>query len=278
MSEKENDVDNDTDSEEAGESTTSKDSAGDDFSRDCIKLVPYPKIVFMYPTLVLALVVAICLSVVGQPRAELATPATGTEQAAANQALLIKEPTIKQDVAVFLSLIFLGLFAINLLVLTFDFPRSHSLTLIIFLLAVFLGLMLLSQWKPGLLGWITNWLSSLQPMANATFYWMIFGIGMAIAIAVKLVVKFDYWEIRPNEILHRHGLWGNLRRYSAPHVRIDKEVNDVFEHLLLKSGRLILQPSGEQRAFVLDNILNIDKREEEITKLLGILKVDIRDN
>ena len=180
MSEKENDVDNDTDSEEAGESTASKDSAGtasDDFSRDCIKLVPYPKIVFMYPTLVLSLIVAICLSVVGEPRAELTTPAAETEQAETNQHILIKETTIKQGVAVFLSLTFLGLLTINLLVLTFDFPRSHSLTLIIFLLAIFLGLLLLSQWKPGLLGWITNWLSSLQPMANATFYWMIFAIG-----------------------------------------------------------------------------------------------------
>ncbi len=281
MSENDNATENDTDNENTDESTTSKDSAGtasDEFSRDCIKLVPYPKIVFMYPTLVFSLVVAICLSVVGEPRVELAPSAAETEQAATNQDILLKETTIKQGVAVFLSLTFLGLLTINLLVLTFDFPRSHSLTLIIFLLAIFLGLLLLSQWKPGLLGWITNWLSSLQPMANATFYWMIFAIGTSIAIAVKVVVKFDYWEIRPNEILHRHGLWGNLRRYSAPHVRIDKEVNDVFEHLLLKSGRLILQPSGEQRAFVLDNILNIDKREEEITKLLGILKVDVRDN
>lgn len=277
MPEEEKDVENDTDTEESGENT-GKAPAGDDFARDCIKLVPYPKIVFMYPTLVLALVVAICLSVVGEPRVELATSAAEMEQAGINDAMLIKQAIIQQGVAVFLSLVFLGLFAINLLVLTFDFPRSHSLTLLILLLAIFLGLLLLSQWKPGLLGSITDWLSSLQPMANATFYWMIFGIGMAIAIAVKVVVKFDYWEIRPNEILHHHGLWGNLRRYSAPHVRIDKEVNDVFEHVLLKSGRLILQPSGEQRAFVLDNILNIDKREEEITKLLGILKVDVRDN
>jgi hypothetical protein len=48
--------------------------------------------------------------------------------------------------------------------------------------------------------------------------------------------------------------------------------------MLLGSGRLILQPSGEQRAFVLDNIIWINRKEEEITKLLGALKVDVRDD
>ena len=266
---------NETDNQVAGDASGTSTRKS---SEDCIKLVPYPKIVFMYPTLVLSLIVAICLSVVGEPRAELTTPAAETEQAETNQHILIKEAMIKQEVAVFLSLVFLGIFFINLLVLTFDFPRSHSLTLVISLLSIFLGLVLLSHWKPGLLGGVTTWISSLQPMANATFYWTIFGIGMVIAIAVKVVVKFDYWEIRPNEILHHHGLWGNLKRYSAPHVRIDKEVNDVFEYMLLGAGRLILQPSGEQRAFVLDNVLRITQREEEITKLLGVLKVDVRDD
>ena len=273
---------NETGNENASDSATSEDSpetSSKEFSQDCIKLVPYPKIVFMYPTLVLSLVVAICLSVMDQPRAEpAATPAESGQTSVEDDSAEPPAATIKQGAAVFLSLVFLGIFAINLLVLTFDFPRSHSLTLIISLLAIFLGLVLLSQWRPGLLGGITNWLSSLQPMANATFYWIIFGIGMAIALAVKVVVRFDYWEIRPNEILHHHGLWGNLKRYSAPHVRIDKEVNDVFEYMLLGAGRLILQPSGEQRAFVLDNVLRITQREKEITKLLGVLKVDVSND
>ena len=269
-------ADNETDNEVTGDTpgTSTRKS-----SEDCIKLVPYPKIVFMYPTLLYALVVAICLSVIDQPRAELGSPATtGAEAAAASDPAPQLTATIKDDTAVFLTLIFLGIFGLNLLVLAFDFPRSSSLTLVVTVVALFFALLLLSHWKPGLLGGITTWISSLQPMANATFFWIIFSIGMVIAIAVKVVVKFDYWEIRPNEILHHHGLWGNLKRYSAPHVRIDKEVNDVFEYMLLGAGRLILQPSGEQRAFVLDNILRITQREEEITKLLGILKVDVRDN
>ena len=91
-------------------------------------------------------------------------------------------------------------------------------------------------------------------------------------------MKFDYWEVRSNELLHHFGLWGNLKRYSAPHVRIDKEVNDVFEFMLLGAGRLVLQPRGEQRAFVLENVLWINRKEEAITKLLGALTVDVRDD
>ena len=269
-------ADNETDNEVTGDTpgTSTRKS-----SEDCIKLVPYPKIVFMYPTLLYALVVAICLSVIDQPRAELGSPATtGAEAAAASDPAPQLTATIKDDTAVFLTLIFLGIFGLNLLVLAFDFPRSSSLTLVVTVVALFFALLLLSHWKPGLLGGVSTWISSLQPMANATFYWMFVGIGLLMVIAIKVVVKFDYWEIRPNEILHHHGLWGNLKRYSAPHVRIDKEVNDVFEYMLLGAGRLILQPSGEQRAFVLDNILRITQREEEITKLLGVLKVDVRDD
>ena len=91
-----------------------------------------------------------------------------------------------------------------------------------------------------------------------------------------LVARFDYWDARPNELLHHHGLWGNLERFSAPGLRIDKEINDVFEYMLLGSGRLILHPSNERKSIVLDNVPFIRKKEAAVMRMLGALQVEVR--
>jgi hypothetical protein len=83
--------------------------------------------------------------------------------------------------------------------------------------------------------------------------------------------------VRPNELLHHHGILSDLERFSSPNLRIDKEINDIFEFVLLRSGRLILHPSNERRAIVLDNIFFINSKEEAITKLLGALQVQVRE-
>ena len=91
-----------------------------------------------------------------------------------------------------------------------------------------------------------------------------------------IVARFDCWEARPNELLHHQGLWGDLDRFPAPGVRIDKEITDVFEYLLLQSGRLILHIGSERRAVVLDNVPFITRKEKALTQLLGTLQVDVR--
>ena len=91
-------------------------------------------------------------------------------------------------------------------------------------------------------------------------------------------MQFDYWEVRPNELLHHHGVLSDLERFSAPNLRIDKEINDLFEYLLLRAGRLILHPSNERRAIVLENVFFINKKEQQITKMLGALQVQVRSD
>jgi hypothetical protein len=98
----------------------------------------------------------------------------------------------------------------------------------------------------------------------------------AIYVVVFISVRFDYWEVRSNELLHHHGFLSNIERFPSPHLRIDKEITDVFEFLLMRSGRLILQPSEERRTIILDNVPNIDKKEDAITRMLGALQVQVR--
>ncbi len=89
-------------------------------------------------------------------------------------------------------------------------------------------------------------------------------------------VQFDYWEVRPNELLHHHGFLSDMERYSAPHLRLEKEITDVFEYFLLRSGRLILHPTQERRAVVMENIFFIIRKEESITRMLSALQVQVR--
>jgi len=219
-----------------------------------IYLVPYPKIVFLYPAFVASLIAAIWLSFMSQPLDE--TNAT----------------------AVTISTLFLGILAVNLVILAFDFPRTTSLTLFFFFAAAVLGVVLVGRLNPDILPAITAVLAKFHPLANATFYWAFTGLLAVIFCIVFIVVRFDYWEVRPNELLHHHGFLANLERLSAPNLRIDKEIEDVFEYLLLRSGRLILHPSNERRAIILDNVPFIDKKEQTIMRMLGALQVQVRDD
>jgi hypothetical protein len=46
--------------------------------------------------------------------------------------------------------------------------------------------------------------------------------------------------------------------------------------LLLGSGRLVLHPSEERRAIVLDNVFFVNRKEAQLTKLLGALQVEVK--
>ena len=217
-----------------------------------ILLVSYPKIVFLYPTFVVSLAAAIYLSLTRQP-----VDTTSTE-------------------AIVLSVVFLGVWATNLVVLAFDFPRTSSLSLFLLFVAVAMGCVLLSVLKPDVLPYVAGKLREFHPLANASFYWT-FSISLGLAtLGAIIVARFDCWEARPNELLHHQGLWGDLDRFPAPGVRVDKEISDVFEYLLLQSGRLTLHLSSERRAVVLDNVPFITRKEKALTRMLGTLQVAVR--
>jgi hypothetical protein len=217
-----------------------------------ILLISYPKIVFLYPTFLVSFVAAVYLSFAKPP-----LEATNT------------------TVVVF-SVVFLGVFGLNLVILGFDFPRTSSLTLFFLAVAVATCCALLFVLKPGLLPVVTGVLRQFRPLANATFFWAFAVILATITVAAIIDARFDRWEARSNELLHREGIWGNLRRYPVLGLRIDTEMSDVFEYLLLRSGRLILRPSNEPRAIILDNVPFIDTKEQALTRLLGALEVEIR--
>ncbi len=240
-----------------------------------IYLVSYPKIVFLYPTMIAALIAGIYMSFVPAPEPA-APPAAAAEQGRATEAPAVASAGEPRADVYIVGSAFLLVFSLNLIVFAFDFPRTTSLTLFFFIAASVMGVLLLFRFNEDILPVLTRMLKAYQPLANPTFYFSIFGVISTILLVVFINVQFDYWEVAPNELLHHHGFLSNLERFSAPSLKIDKEITDIFEFFLLRSGRLILHPSNEPRAFVLENVMNITRKEAQLTKMLGALQVQMR--
>ena len=79
-------------------------------------------------------------------------------------------------------------------------------------------------------------------------------------------------------MLHHHGFLGDVERYPAPSLKMRKEITDIFEYCLLLSGRLIIYPTGSERAIVLDNVPRINKVESQIEELLDSLRVVVESD
>jgi len=226
-----------------------------------VYLVSYPKIISFFPSALTALIIGTLMVILQNP----VTEGAGAPSDIRNF-----------RVAVILAHLFLFTFTVNLIVVGFDFPRGTSVTILFVVTSLALGAFLLFQNFEGLFPAVTRFVRSINPVMNSTFYFLYFFVFALIYLAVLVKVQFDYWEIRPNELLHHHGFLSDLERYPAPNLRVSKEVNDVFEYFLFRSGRLILQPSSETRSIVLDNIPFIDYKEKKLTSMLGALQVQVR--
>jgi hypothetical protein len=207
----------------------------------------YPKIVFLYPTMVFAFICAI----------------------------FVQFGWGAQDNW---GMAFMIVLAFNFCVLAFDFPRTASLTLVFTVIAVILAAILLNE-RSEFLPSLAHQTTKLKPSANSTFYWLLTIILAIIFALVFILHRFiDYWEVLSNELIHHHGILGGIERLPAPGVRLEKEITEVFEFLLLQSGRLIITPQGDSRAIVLDNIPNINTVEDGIKAVLGVTEVSFRQS
>ncbi len=208
---------------------------------DRVVIRPLSSVIYFYPSMLAAVIAGLVMT--WSP----ATPA---------------EPGIT-------GLLFTLTFFFNLAVVAFDFTRLASVVIVMAMVIV--GL--LSALYPQIWGAIQSVLD--QPMfMNATFYWF-WAAGFAvILLAVLVKARFDYWEIRNNELLHHHGFLGDVERWPAPEMRITKEIKDVMEYALCRAGRLVLMPARESRAIVLDNVPFISRVEAKMQTLLNTLKVD----
>jgi hypothetical protein len=210
-----------------------------------ITIRTYPKIIFLYPSVIFAFIAAFF-----------------TQFDWGNQADW--------------GLAFMVVLGFNFCVLAFDFPRTASLTLVFSIIAIVLAAILLNE-RSEFLPALADQTTKLKPRANSTFYWM-YAIILTLIMAIVWVIHrfIDYWEVLSNEIIHHQGILGGIDRIPAPGVRLEKDITDVFEYLLLRSGRMIITPAGESRAIVMDNVPNINRVEDGVKAILCVTEVSVR--
>jgi hypothetical protein len=259
-----------------------------------MKIFTYPKIIFIIPTLIASLICGIGMFVIqdrtvdptkgiaatakepvqkGQTTTTVKTPGstTTTTKVTETKPERIRRFSSPQNI---LGVIFLAVFALNLLIIAIDFPRF---TILLLILGVF-GFGFFFLWLNvyyNLVPPLVNALEAIYVVANAGFYFML-SLIITVILAIIWVTRYlDYWEILPNEILHNHGPFSDLERYPTMNLKFDKEIPDILEYMILRSGRLVLHVGNERKSIVLDNVLWIDRKEDRLKKLMSRLEVRI---
>ena len=260
-----------------------------------VQIFSYPKIIFIWPTMIFALICGLGMMVVGPEElnvgkavaaqgidgetdvtVEVADDADEAEVEVAQLPPRLRRFSSWQNI---FGIVFLIVFSVNMIVMSLDFPRFTLIAVILFVM--FLAVLLLYLASLGV-----DFLSPLQALsrhlyfaANAGFYFAIAGILGTMFLIIWATRHLDYWEVRPNEVLHHHGPLSDLERYPTLQLKFDKEIPDILEFLLgLGSGRLVLYFSNSDRSVVLDHVLFINAKEEALKSLMGRLQVQVSQN
>jgi hypothetical protein len=257
-----------------------------------IRIFTYPKLIFIFPTLVAALICGVGMTLLGNPtedplkkppagtvvKAESPASETGTTTDPAQPAGPVKMQKHQRFVQPqnLLGVLFLGILAFNLVVLGVDFPRFTVIAvLLVILLAMFILLWIGAYFDYDLMGPARIVFGSLYTVANSSFYYMI-AVILVVNFAIIYFTRWlDYWEILPNEILHHHGPLSDLERFPTTNLKFDKEIPDVFEYMFLGAGRLVLHVTEERKAIVLDNVLFIGTKETALKRLMSRMEVRV---
>ncbi len=214
---------------------------------DEIVIRSWPKVIFFYPLLVTSFVCGLYQELAAtteQPYSELA------------------------------GLVFFIVFALNLLVIAFEFSRFKTLALAFFVLALVFLLLYLST-RYAVFEVLRNIFAGSHFRVSTSLYFAIAVYFLVVFAMVWVNTRFNYWIVRSNEIVHKEGFMGDTRRFPSPNLKLVKEIPDVFEWLLLRSGRIVLYPASEKQAIVLDHVIGVNRAERDVQELLSALAVEV---
>lgn len=206
-------------------------------------VVPFPKIVFFYPLMFISIVCGI--------------------MQAFSQA--------KDSQNYVAGTLFIVFFLVNILVIAFDFPGVKALAFALTIIALVFGIILLDQKMEGKLllglGKMTRSLSE-QLWASTTFYFVVSAIlFIMIGGGILANVMWNRWTVEPNRLIHKYGMPVQTKTYPVIDLEIEKQVEDVFEYILLFSGTLTFNiPNNPQVR--LENIPFVDRAERKIRTIV----------
>ncbi len=213
----------------------------------------YPKTVLLYPMIIISLILAIAAMLVS---------------------LFILDPILQTTWLFTIGFIWFVLFFFNLLIVTFEFGKSVIVALALILVIIVLVVVLvLTQYGIGPLTGINP--AALRLFISVEAYLTFFLIFAFLLFLSWIKTRIYYFKITPNEIIYKKGIMGDVERYGTSNVMVHKEIPDVFEFLLLRSGRLSFTVPGRKAPITLDNVPRINTIEIKILYLLRRIEVDI---
>ena len=162
---------------------------------------------------------------------------------------------------------FLIVFALNLLILTFDFPRSASLTLVLVCIALAWIFVEVNR-RYNIIAPLRDFIESLQLAATPDFYYTVCIVYLLLLLGMFISTRFSYWEVTNNELVHHKGLMQDVERYATAGLHYSKEITDFFEYLIGRSGRLIIISPSIERPVVLSNVITINRVAAILDRIL----------
>jgi hypothetical protein len=211
----------------------------------------YPKTVLFYPMLFVSLILALTSFLIP---------------------IFVVDPGLQISLLYTITFIWFVMFFFNLLVVTFEFGKSIIVALALIVVIVVLVVALVFTLY-GYLFVINP--SSLQLSMNVQSYLAFFFVFLFVIFLSWIKTRMYYFRITPNEIIYKKGIMGDVERYGTSSVTVHKEIPDLFEFLLMRSGRLTIAIPGRKTVIMLDNIPNINSVEKKILHLLRRIEVDI---
>ncbi|MFW9999552.1 MAG: hypothetical protein ACFE9Q_06715 [Candidatus Hodarchaeota archaeon] len=161
-------------------------------------------------------------------------------------------------------------FFVNIFVTAFDFSSTKFFVLILAIVIILLILVFLVL--PNFAFDITG----IQlDLALPWEFYLVMTLILAFILGIIVIsTRFEYYKIERNEIIHKSGIFSSAERFPVKSLRFRKEIPDVFEFFMLRSGRMTIMPGKADEVMILNTVLNINKREKQLDWLLSHVSVE----
>ncbi len=208
----------------------------------------WPKIVMMWPTLIMSIVCAVMMSMWPQPK-----PEDGF--------------TFMHGVG----LAFLIVLAVNLITLLYDLHVWGFFLVVLSILTLVLGLFLLDRWHDV---WTNIGRAlSIRVYANSAFYFLFSAVLVVNLIIAWVITRFHYWKVERNEIIIHQGFMHEQERHPTSQARFTLVVDDVVEYALLGAGKLVFKFGDDDSERELTTVPFVHRKAKKLDELLGRLAV-----
>lgn len=212
---------------------------------------PWPKIIMMLPTLVMAIICGIVTAV------------TRSDMPKAEEGFLFIHAV---------NLVFLLVLFVNLILLLYDLSLRGFLIVVLTLVVIVLLLFLLDIKKGGVWESLEKAVS-LRVYANAAFYF-VFALVLAVNLIVAWVItRFHYWVVERNEIIIHNGFMHEQQRHPTSTARFKLQIDDVIEYGLFGAGTLVFTFADDRSEHVLSTVLRVRSKAKQLDLLLGRVAV-----